>query len=148
MGSEPHPASAVQSHQTFAEKSFVEGSCPLRFGVRELYIRLFRCQKRCFRPWGFLIDAKDLRSVGVDEVTKADDRWVVGWQDDEIIVVENRAGAESAATAVRAVTRPRVTARMLGGVPWVRQFRDPWRGQRFPCGKSCQVSTRQTRASP
>lgn len=86
--------------------------------------------------------------MGVDEVAKADDRWVVGWQDDEIIVVEHRAGAESAGTAVRAVTHPRVTARMLGGVSWVRQFRDPWHGQRFLCGKSCQVSMRQTRASP
>ena len=86
--------------------------------------------------------------MGVDEVTKTDGRWVVGWQDDEIIVVEHRAGAESAGTAVRAVARPRVTARMMGGGPWVRQFRDPWRGQQFLCGKSCRVSTRQTRASP
>ena len=61
----------------------------------------------------------------VDEVTKTDDRWVVGWQDDEIIVVEHRVGAESAGAAVCAVARPRVTARMLGGVSWVRQFRDP-----------------------
>lgn len=37
-------------------------------------------------------------SVGADKVAKTDDRWVVMRQEGEIIVVEHRAGVESAGT--------------------------------------------------
>ena len=60
----------------------------------------------------FLIDARDLRSSGVDEATKTDDRRVVVRQHDEIIVAEH--AGPGAGTAARAAVRPRVTARMPG----------------------------------